>query len=196
MKSGLEDRNNRLRRRPRIRARVRVSMKSGLEDRNNQLNPVSIRRLQVVSMKSGLEDRNNEINGNVGITAYLDVSMKSGLEDRNNGVCRQLTPVPHSSLNEVRPGRPEQCTCCLRGLLLSRQVSMKSGLEDRNNLDAGLAVGDILRVSMKSGLEDRNNWIRCTRTRAFRIRLNEVRPGRPEQSLDMYGNPTEFITSQ
>ena len=60
MKSGLEDRNNRLRRRPRIRARVRVSMKSGLEDRNNDTWTRLANAAHAVSMKSGLEDRNNQ----------------------------------------------------------------------------------------------------------------------------------------
>ena len=40
MKSGLEDRNNRVTRWSSASALVRVSMKSGLEDRNNQDAPV------------------------------------------------------------------------------------------------------------------------------------------------------------
>ena len=59
---------------------------------------------------------------------------------------------------------------------------MKSGLEDRNNGTRRLGPNGPNDVSMKSGLEDRNNrdgvdpmdvWGEC---------LNEVRPGRPEQS--------------
>ena len=60
--------------------------------------------------------------------------MKSGLEDRNNVMARKIPGefVP-LSLNEVRPGRPEQWG---GGADASANpvVSMKSGLEDRNNL--------------------------------------------------------------
>ena len=38
-------------------------------------------------------------------------------------------------------------------------------------------------VSMKSGLEGRNNRRQNTPGIRFRLRLNEVRPRRPEQSL-------------
>ena len=63
------------------------------------------------------------------------------------------------------------------------EVSMKSGLEDRNNPGVWWArrVGGV--VSMKSGLEDRNNvgeWPHHSPTTP--LCLNEVRPGRPEQS--------------
>ena len=86
-------------------------------------------------------------------------------------------------LNEVRPGRPEQCAphASARGAM--PVVSMKSGLEDRNNR-ARLRdlCGEFVAVSMKSGLEDRNN----PRIPGFSVYpakggLNEVRPGRPEQ---------------
>ena len=86
-----------------------VSMKSGLEDRNNLHDElVDVFTFFVVSMKSGLEDRNNpEIALVRGGVMWL-VSMKSGLEDRNNdGGCHHGHRV-HASLNEVRPGRPEQ----------------------------------------------------------------------------------------
>ena len=59
-------------------------------------------------MKSGLEGRNNG-EQRPQREARDPVSMKSGLEGRNNlaqGVWR-LGPV--ACLNEVRPGRPEQC---------------------------------------------------------------------------------------
>ena len=59
-------------------------MKSGLEDRNNPLRRLRrVRHLQV-SMKSGLEDRNNEQMDFFQLGAVSGVSMKSGLEDRNN----------------------------------------------------------------------------------------------------------------
>ena len=44
----------------------------------------------------------------------------------------QLTLQPGSSLNEVRPRRPEQSNT-VRWLLAALFVSMKSGLEGRNN---------------------------------------------------------------
>ena len=34
--------------------------------------------------------------------------MKSGLEDRNNQAITAYIDDPHTGLNEVRPGRPEQ----------------------------------------------------------------------------------------
>ena len=40
--------------------------------------------------------------------AEFVVSMKSGLEDRNNGHVLQVQAGKQPSLNEVRPGRPEQ----------------------------------------------------------------------------------------
>ena len=85
------------------------------------------------------------------------------------------------SLNEVRPGRPEQsnernhheyrCNVSMKSGLEDRNnpvqltaetrvavvVSMKSGLEDRNNHHCRDVVDRFIHVSMKSGLEDRNN---------------------------------------
>ncbi len=61
-------------------------------------------------------------------------------------------------------------------------VSMKSDLEDRNNHKVPgeiLGLGPI--VSMKSGLEDRNNCAMLSVIGRRSFRLNEVRPGRPEQ---------------
>ena len=84
MKSGLENRNNRLRRRPRIRARVRVSMKSGRKTGTIRLYKLSQRIVSNVSMKSGLEDRNNDPGTPGRGDRGREVSMKSGLEDRNN----------------------------------------------------------------------------------------------------------------
>ena len=60
---------------------------------------------------------------------------------------------------------------------------MKSGLEDRNNSLLGpRELGEGVNVSMKSGLEDRNNLDRGLRQGPCCSGLNEVRPGRPEQS--------------
>ena len=61
--------------------------------------------------------------------------MKSGLEGRNNSVKFPPGSGGFSSLNEVRPGRPEQCD---EGFVIEVDgvfVSMKSGLEGRNNSD-------------------------------------------------------------
>ena len=84
-------------------------------------------------------------------------------------------------LNEVRPGRPEQSL----GWRVSGRlhgVSMKSGLEDRNNLAVRtLGCLGLWIVSMKSGLEDRNNPKNPHPDDRPQPRLNEVRPGRPEQ---------------
>ena len=73
---------------------------------------------------------------------------------------------------------------------------MKSGLEDRNNEDpGGVGLDGSGQVSMKSGLEDRNNLLRLRRL-LRRLRLNEVRPGRPEQySLVLYSGG-EIVASQ
>ena len=63
-------------------------------------------------------------------------------------------------------------------------VSMKSGLEDRNNRMRVTRVITCPEVSMKSGLEDRNNP--DNKRQQFSKGyggLNEVRPGRPEQSI-------------
>ena len=59
--------------------------------------------------------------------------MKSGLEGRNNIVISLHLNTRNSSLNEVRPRRPEQSTLNEK-LLKELIVSMKSGLEGRNNL--------------------------------------------------------------
>ena len=59
---------------------------------------------------------------------------------------------------------------------------MKSGLEDRNNAAAIVTARQRLVVSMKSGLEDRNNGTNYQGNDAYLAGLNEVRPGRPEQS--------------
>ena len=60
---------------------------------------------------------------------------------------------------------------------------MKSGLEDRNNEARGSVCEHRRRlVSMKSGLEDRNNDMRESKGVVLNYGLNEVRPGRPEQS--------------
>ena len=89
-----------------------VSMKSGLEGRNN-----SIRRRRLVaetlpdvSMKSGLEGRNNpsrKVSVSSSSPNLPDVSMKSGLEGRNNSMARENSSRV-IGLNEVRPRRPEQ----------------------------------------------------------------------------------------
>ena len=62
---------------------ITVSMKSGLEDRNNIMRRAALDSNVYVSMKSGLEDRNNQAAARQGLAEAL-VSMKSGLEDRNN----------------------------------------------------------------------------------------------------------------
>ena len=59
---------------------------------------------------------------------------------------------------------------------------MKSGLEGRNNITSLSALPRPLhQVSMKSGLEGRNNRLPPNRGTRWLTRLNEVRPGRPEQ---------------
>ena len=91
------------------------------------------------------------------LTAASFVSMKSGLEDRNNTSSTTTSGLCWRSLNEVRPGRPEQYAHSVPDRP-QRVVSMKSGLEDRNNPVQVLgAQFNNLAVSMKSGLEDRNN---------------------------------------
>ena len=82
-------------------------------------------------MKSGLEGRNNQY-----MDSYVEfrgaVSMKSGLEGRNNRM-RSAGSATNSSLNEVRPRRPEQSRTVAAEWLEVLPVSMKSGLEGRNN---------------------------------------------------------------
>ena len=133
-------------------------------------------------MKSGLEGRNNADMASLRADLYVRVSMKSGLEGRNNAPAGHHPGMyPHSlnevrpgrpeqwvsqntwvfgvlgGLNEVRPGRPEQWTIQVASASRKR-VSMKSGLEGRNNHRDRPAdsFGDV-DVSMKSGLEGRNN---------------------------------------
>ena len=92
-------------------------------------------------MKSGLEGRNNELEDVWDrCNAFPVVSMKSGLEGRNNTPQARTGPQScHISLNEVRPGRPEQSVA--QSIWTSDQaVSMKSGLEGRNNIRDGKGV--------------------------------------------------------
>ena len=95
------------------------------------------------------------------------------------------TPWPDgfSSLNEVRPGRPEQYRCALTRRIVKVWVSMKSGLEGRNNHTSLSKTPKVTGVSMKSGLEGRNNFLSVMSHGMLSISLNEVRPGRPEQWL-------------
>ena len=83
-------------------------MKSGLEGRNNIMQRLYKDAEDFVSMKSGLEGRNNVAWNGLTKDSQSPVSMKSGLEGRNNprghARCRSST----TSLNEVRPRRPEQ----------------------------------------------------------------------------------------
>ena len=64
---------------------------------------------------------------------------------------------------------------------LAVTVSMKSGLEGRNNWRNRGNCDWRIPVSMKSGLEGRNNMSLPKWTSCAGIRLNEVRPRRPEQ---------------
>ena len=109
-----------------------------------------------VSMKSGLEGRNNRPDpGRHG--AALDVSMKSDLEGRNNRTAPSATRWACTSLNEVRPRRPEQSSSRLsrqrwcRGLNEVRPRRPEQSEKKSNQPPAGG------KVSMKSGLEGRNN---------------------------------------
>ena len=109
-------------------------------------------------MESGLEDRNNQ-KGIEMLNTQKCVSMESGLEDRNNS----NKQAAHHRCN--------------------REVSMESGLEDRNNpLGSPSWPHELKIVSMESGLEDRNNRRRIRRRGRRGLRLNGVRPRRPEQS--------------
>ena len=65
--------------------------------------------------------------------------------------------------------------------LLQMIVSIESGLEGRNNGVPRRRGGTHHRVSIESGLEGRNNRSSVPRLRTRRIRLNRVRPRRPEQ---------------
>ena len=122
--------------------------------------------------------------------------MKSGLEGRNN-----VTDVrPHRArrprLNEVRPGRPEQSYSRRENRRREKRVSMKSGLEGRNN--GCPQRWDLLSacVSMKSGLEGRNNASHGHGREPREASLNEVRPGRPEQSRKPRGRGRLLNPSQ
>ena len=91
-------------------------------------------------MKSGLEGRNNQLIGLAGHPSTWEVSMKSGLEGRNNSDSATCAQPAITSLNEVRPRRPEQSAhgCSVQGAL---RVSMKSGLEGRNNCSTRTRMG-------------------------------------------------------
>ena len=181
MKSGLEDRNNMRRLPGRLPEWRVVSMKSGLEDRNNvvlsacacsiwiglnEVRPgrpeqsvcraVRFQDVVQVSMKSGLEDRNNRVEFRSADRSRT-VSMKSGLEDRNNPSTGTTTANTVPSLNEVRPGRPEQLEQVTRWL-----------------------DGGPLRLNeVRPGRPEQSSEARCS-TNCLGS-LNEVRPGRPEQ---------------
>ena len=72
---------------------------------------------------------------------------------------------------------------------------MKSGLEDRNNRRVTPPPPGRTPVSMKSGLEDRNNEVwGCGAEFGYGGGLNEVRPGRPEQSGGMTINAARVRT--
>ena len=73
---------------------------------------------------------------------------------------------------------------------------MKSGLEDRNNVNFTASFLYLIHVSMKSGLEDRNNPSVYPIVSRASSSLNEVRPGRPEQSHDIWGMITSDYMSQ
>ena len=74
---------------------------------------------------------------------------------------------------------------------------MKSGLEDRNNIREFFNnIDEFYEVSMKSGLEDRNNPRRLRSLWVSMLCLNEVRPGRPEQSQASAKSLGEHFVSQ
>ena len=58
---------------------------------------------------------------------------------------------------------------------------MESGLEGRNNREAAAMAIITAEVSMESGLEGRNNRSHSQTRRQDSLRLNGVRPRRPEQ---------------
>ena len=88
-------------------------------------------------MESGLEDRNNWT-APAWARADLLVSMESGLEDRNNWKAERRASRTATSLNGVRPRRPEQSALSASRASAAIAVSMESGLEDRNNLQKRL----------------------------------------------------------
>ena len=109
--------------------------------------------------------------------------MKSGLEDRNNPSRAAVAVGPTASLNEVRPGRPEQSPMYMWLCEQNGIVSMKSGLEDRNNTSTG-SLGSPLEVCLnevRPGRPEQSNIRGIART--VTACLNEVRPGRPEQLI-------------
>ena len=87
----------------------------------------------------------------------IPVSIESGLEGRNNLITSESPAARKTSLNRVRPRRPEQFG--KRDISLAgKVVSIESGLEGRNNEpDASGTEALGLRVSIESGLEGRNN---------------------------------------
>ena len=100
------------------------------------------------------------------------------------------------SLNEVRPGRPEQFGARWRELETAaglnevrpgRPEQFRGGTYGRSG--AGL-------VSMKSGLEDRNNLSIPALLIYSTLSLNEVRPGRPEQWIQHDGDLSRIEESQ
>ena len=84
MESGLDGRNNSLRRFCQCHA-LQVSMESGLDGRNNAtVQQRTDQRLRVVSMESGLDGRNNAYRSRLVGPHQSRVSMESGLDGRNN----------------------------------------------------------------------------------------------------------------
>ena len=85
------------------------------------------------------------------------VSMKSGLEGRNNVLCRTMATTGLTSLNEVRPRRPEQ----YRGHFPNDHATGRlNEVRPRRPEQCGAkrrCLGHFLDVSMKSGLEGQNN---------------------------------------
>ena len=82
-------------------------MESGLEGRNNDIIHTDAGVCFGVSMESGLEGRNNSP-GHALRLLPVHVSMESGLEGRNNLLKFHVEGRSQSSLNGVRPRRPEQ----------------------------------------------------------------------------------------
>ena len=133
-------------------------MKSGLEGRNKMIYTSAALAYLHVSMKSGLEGR-NKLPSCGGVLTATYVSMKSGLEGRNKGFICTIFTTATSSLNEVRPRRPEQTASA------PTKPSSASGLnevrprrpEQRWPVFDPDAHGP--QVSMKSGLEGRNKTL-------------------------------------
>ena len=89
MESGLEDRNNDLTDRGKLRVGHGLN---GVRPRRPEQSASSKKTAadDPVSMESGLEDRNNHQPA-LGVEEPLPVSMESGLEDRNNSSPRKAT---------------------------------------------------------------------------------------------------------